>query len=141
MRGIGRPSALLTAALVWASGGTALLPPTPASAQFIPIPFIGVPRIGGGEYRHRSAPTNHSRSSSRREHEDQGEASDRSKEKDATQEQSSASTSGQHQQTSGAAHDSSTSRDSSKAPETDASAKPPAGSKTSEAPPEFTPSR
>jgi cytoskeletal protein RodZ len=90
---IGKRPGRLGVALLFASGMLALLP-AQASAQFIPqIPFIPFPQRPyiGPSYR-QSAPA-HTRTPVK--HEDQGETSDRTKEKDATQEDTPAKTSTQ----------------------------------------------
>jgi hypothetical protein len=88
----------------------ALLPAS-ASAQFIPqIPFIPFPNMGRPTYR-QSAPAYHSRApaTSTKQKDDQGETSDRTKEKDATQVDTPAKTSTQQhsQQDSGQPNDAS----------------------------------
>jgi hypothetical protein len=94
MRGIGDRSGRIIVALLFASGVMALLP-AQASAQFIPqIPFIPFPgqRPYIGPSYHPSAPA-HARTPVKRD--DQGETSDRTKEKDATQVETPAKTSTQ----------------------------------------------
>ncbi len=102
MGGIGKRPGRLGVALLFASGILALLP-AQASAQFIPqIPFIPFPgqRPYIGPSYHPSAPA-HARTPAKRD--DQGETSDRTKEKDATQEeQPNKGSTQQHAQDSGA---------------------------------------
>jgi hypothetical protein len=94
MRGIGDRSGRIIVALLFASGMLVLLP-AQASAQFIPqIPFIPFPgqRPYIGPSYHPSAPA-HARTPVKRD--DQGETSDRTKEKDATQQEPTTKTSTQ----------------------------------------------
>ena len=137
MRGIGKPSSVIITAFVFVGGAAALLP-TPGFAQFgipgIPnMPFLG-PHPYIGPYRHQSSPPYHSKAPSKHE-DDQGEASDKSKEKDATQEEFSASTSTQHREPAPAAHN------SSKSVESDAPVKPAAETKIYDDQPAFSPLR
>jgi hypothetical protein len=140
MRRIGKPSGRIIVALLFASGVMALLP-APASAQFIPqIPFIPFPgqRPYIGPSYHPSAPA-HTRTPAKRD--DQGDSSDRTKEKDATQGETTAKTStqqdsGQPNQASRAASD--TPANNPPPPLTNNA---PAPTTSYDAPPTFSPAR
>jgi hypothetical protein len=90
MAEIGKPPIVTTAALVLGCGLSVLVP-TAAMAQF-PIPMI--PNFNFGSRHYHSGPSHSSRSHSQR---DDDKAPDKTKEKDATHEEPSASSSPQRQ--------------------------------------------
>jgi hypothetical protein len=108
MRGIGKSLALL-AAVFMVGGGLTILPSTDASAQItIPLPFIGGPSIRfDPNYRRGSSGSGHRAAKS---HTDDSSSSDKTKEKDARDEEvngggSGGGNSGTHQSPTGPAHD------------------------------------
>ena len=96
MAGTGKPSIVAAAALVVACG-LAALAPTAAMAQ---IPFPMMPNFNFGPQHYRSGSPHYSTRSrsSRHEEEKQQAPVDKTKEKDATQPDSTASASAQRQQ-------------------------------------------
>jgi hypothetical protein len=137
MGGIGKRPGRLGVALLFASGILALLP-AQASAQFIPqIPFIPFPgqRPYIGPSYHPSAPA-HARTPAKRD--DQGETSDRTKEKDATQGDTPAKTS--TQQDSGQPNEGSRAA-SAMPPNNPPPNNPPAPTKSYDDQPSFSPAR
>lgn len=143
MRGIGKPTTWLAAAVVFVCGP--LLLPTQASAQFNIEGLIrGALQHNccySPGYRHRSAPARHSQGRSKDD--EAGETSDRNKEKDATQVESNAGGSNAggggaagHQQPSGPA------QAAARSVESDAPSKAAVGSnKSYDDQPAFSPSR
>jgi hypothetical protein len=136
MRGIGKSLALL-AAVFMVGGGLTILPSTDASAQItIPLPFIG----GGPSFRfdpnyHRGSSGGHRAAKS---HTDDSSSSDKTKEKDARDEEvNGGGSSGAHQSPTGPTHD------VSHSVETDAPSKGGGGGsgKTYDDQPSFAPSR
>jgi hypothetical protein len=127
MAEIGKPPVLTTAALVLGCGLSVLVP-TAAMAQF-PIPMI--PNFNFGPRHYHSAPSHSSRSQPQR---NDDKTPDKSKEKDATQVESPASTSPQRQT-------SNPPREGAPSGGPDASAKPTPNKKTEDDAPAFAPSR
>jgi hypothetical protein len=133
MRGIGKFSAWLAAALFVV--GLMILLPTQASAQFnIPGMILNGMQHGfDPNYRYRGSSTQHAKS-----HKDNDSSSDKTKEKDATEEEvNGGGSSGAHQSPTGPAHD------VSHSVETDAPSKGGGGGsgKTYDDQPSFAPSR
>jgi hypothetical protein len=94
MAGTGKPSMMATAALV-VGCGLAALAPTAALAQ---IPFM-IPNFNFGPQHYRSGSSHYStRSHSRHDEDKSAPAPDKAKEKDATQQEPTASASAQHTQ-------------------------------------------
>jgi hypothetical protein len=135
--GTGKPSMVATAAFLVA---LAALAPTAAMAQ---IPFM-IPNFNFGPQHYRSGPSHYSTHHSSSRHEEEKEAPvDKSKEKDATQPDATASMSAPHQQqTSSAppAHDAPPSGGSD-AGASPPPASPPPAKKTNDDQPSFQPSR
>jgi hypothetical protein len=127
MAEIHKPSILTTAALVLGCGLSVLIP----TATMAQIPFPMIPNFNFGPRHYHSAPSHSSRSHPQR---DDDKTPDKTKEKDATQEQSNPSGSPQRQ-SSNPPHDVAPSGGP------DAAAKPTPGKKTDEDGFAFTPSR
>jgi hypothetical protein len=126
MAEIGKPSVLTSAALVLGCGLSVLVP-TAAMAQ---IPFPMIPNFNFGSRHYHSGSSHSSRSHSQR---DDDRTPDKTKEKDATQEQPNPSTSPQRQS-------SNPPRDVAPSGGPDAAAKP-TPKKTEDDAPAFAPSR
>lgn len=111
MGGFGKARAWLAAVLVFL-GGALLLIPSQASAQFniegMIRGAIGGYHGGGGYYRYHSS-RHYSRREvshhSRHERDDEGEASDKNKEKDATKDEAASANAGSHAPPSGGSGD------------------------------------
>jgi hypothetical protein len=135
MRGIGKFSLGMAAALVCVSGSLLLIP-SEASAQFnIPGLIIrGGPGPFGYGYRSRS--THHEKSHAKHDDDSSSSSSDKGKEKDATQVESSGGTSAGHSQPAGPA------QNTPRSVETDAPSTQSAGAnKVYDDQPAFSPSR
>ena len=135
MGGIGKPSIVVVFIIAC---GLAGLAPTETMAQ---IPFPMIPNFNFGPQHYRSGSSHYSTRSHSRHEEDTDKAPDKTKEKDATQPEPTASASAQRtQQTSGPppSHDAAPSGGS----DTPASPPPaPAAKKPADDPPAFQPSR
>ena len=136
MAGTGKPSIVAAFIVAW---GLAALAPTAAMAQF-PIPMI--PNFGFGPQHYRSGSSHYSTRSHSHQNEDKQAPIDKTKEKDATQPDStaSASTTQRQQQTSTPPRDTG-SRDAAPSAGPSAAANPPPAQKTNEDQPAFQPSR
>jgi hypothetical protein len=129
----GKPSIVAAFIVAW---GLAALVPTAAMAQF-PIPMI--PNFNFGPQHYRSGSSHYSTSHSHARHEEDS-APDKTKEKDATQPDATASASPQHQQLSGPPRDAA-SHDAAPSSNPSTVANPPPAQKTNDDQPAFQPSR
>jgi hypothetical protein len=135
MAGTGKPSIVAGFIVAW---GLAALVPTAAMAQF-PIPMI--PNFNFGPQHYRSGSSHYSTSHSHARHEeDTDKTPDKSKEKDATQPDATASASTPHQQLSGPPRDAA-SHDAAPPVTPSTVANPPPAQKTNDDQPAFQPSR
>jgi hypothetical protein len=131
----GKPSILAAFIVAW---GLAALVPTAAMAQF-PIPMI--PNFNFGPQHYRSGSSHYSTSHSHARHEeDTDKTPDKTKEKDATQPDATASASPQHQQLAGPPRDAA-SHDAAPSSSPSTVANPPPAQKTTDDQPAFQPSR
>jgi hypothetical protein len=135
MAGTGKPSIVAAFIVAW---GLAALAPTAATAQ---IPFPMIPNFNFGPQHYRSGSSHYSTSHSHA-HQNEDSAPDKTKEKDATQPDDTASASAQHQQqqTSAPPRDTA-SHDAAASSAPSAAANPPPAQKTNDDPPAFQPSR
>jgi hypothetical protein len=133
MAGTGKPSIVAAFIVAW---GLVALVPTAAMAQF-PIPMI--PNFNFGPQHYRSGSSHYSTSHSHARHEEDS-APDKTKEKDATQPDATASASTQHQQLSGPPRDAA-SHDAAPSASPSTVANPPPAQKTNDDEPAFQPSR
>ena len=134
MAGIGKPS--IVAAFIVAC---ALGAPTETMAQ---IPFPMIPNFGFGPQHYRSGSPHYSTRGHSRHDEEKDAPVDKSKEKDATQPDPTASASAQHQQPlSGPPRDAASHDAASPAAAPSTPANPPPAQKTNDDQPAFQPSR
>jgi len=135
MAGIGKPSIVAAAAFLV---GLAALAPNTAMAQ---IPFPMIPNFNFGPQHYRSGSSHYSTRSHSRHEEEKEAPVDKSKEKDATQPDSTASASAQQrQQLSGPPRDAA-SHDAAPPAGPSTPANPPPAQKTNDDQPAFQPSR
>ena len=135
MAGIGKPSIVAAAAFLV---GLAALAPNTAMAQ---IPFPMIPNFDFGPQHYRSGSSHYSTRSHSRHEEEKEAPVDKSKEKDATQPDSTASASAQQrQQLSGPPRDAA-SHDAAPPAGPSTPASPPPAQKTNDDQPAFQPSR
>jgi len=135
MAGIGKPSIVAAAAFIV---GLVALAPTATMAQ---IPFPMIPNFNFGPQHYRSGSSHYSTRSHSRHEEEKEAPVDKSKEKDATQPDSTASASAQQrQQLSGPPRDAA-SHDAAPPAGPSTPANPPPAQKTNDDQPAFQPSR